>query len=480
MPRLPTRRLDHLAALTLGLLFLAVSGGFAVAQHLTFHTRARDMGIYVQILWNTAQGRPFLSSLLEDNANHLAEHVAPALWPLVPLAGLVPDAVPLVVLQQIVLAACGLPIWLVARGRLGCWPALALLLGFYLMPALSRISLSEFHPIVLAALPVAGGVACALLGRPRVAALLLLLALLFEEEAAPSVVGAAGFLLLGAIWGRGWKQGRSSSGRRALSALALGAAGIVYLVLVVTVVMPGFRLRLERGATPNRALEHYDLVRQEPAVLIGWLTTERGPDALAWLLLPNGGLALLAPAVLAVNLPGFLALFLQDRTGTYAGHWSAPLQPVVWLAAAVGLARLAPRRVLLGLGLALLGGGTVLAYALDSNFPGGREFEADHYYTTDLEANLRRAVDLVPPGASLAGTRRVVPHLAARRDLYQFPSSFYSAPLRPESQRLEYYVLDLTDSQSRRAVEVSESDSVLEKRPRYHVRRFGADVLLLE
>jgi Predicted membrane protein (DUF2079) len=258
-----------------------------------------------------------------------------------------------------------------------------------------------------------------------------------------------------------------------------GVVGVVYLVLVVAVVMPGFRFRLERGETPNRAMQHYDLVRQEPAVLRGWLTTERGPDALAWLLLPNGGLALLAPVVLAVNLPSFLGLFLQDRTGTYAGHWSAPLQPVVWLAAAVGLARLARRRALLGLGLALLGGGTVLAYARDSYFPGGREFEADHYYNTDLEVDLRRAVDLVPPGASLAGTRRVVPHLAARRDLYQFPFSFYSAPLRPESQRLEYYVLDLTDSPSRRAVEVSESDSVLEKRPRYHVRRFGPNVVLL-
>src|SRR6185295_7298912 len=103
VPLVLTRRLDHLAALALGLLFLAVSGGFAIAQHLTFHTRARDMGIYVQALWNAAQGRPFLSSLLQDNTNHLAEHVAPALWPLVPLAGLVPDAVPLLTLQQLFL-----------------------------------------------------------------------------------------------------------------------------------------------------------------------------------------------------------------------------------------------------------------------------------------------------------------------------------------------------------------------------------------
>jgi uncharacterized membrane protein len=182
--------------LLLGLLFFAVSGGFAVAQHLTFHTRARDMGIYVQILWNAAQGQPFRSTLLEENTNHLAEHVAPALWPLVPLAGLVPDAVPLLVIQQLFLAACGLPIYLVARRRLGRAAALLVLLGFSLMPALSRVSLSEFHPIKLAALPVAAGLALALLGRPRSGTLLLLLALLFEEETAPTVAGAGVVLIL--------------------------------------------------------------------------------------------------------------------------------------------------------------------------------------------------------------------------------------------------------------------------------------------
>jgi hypothetical protein len=129
--------------------------------------------------------------------------------------------------------------------------------------------------------------------------------------------------------------------------------------------------------------------------------------------------------------------------------------------------------------LVLLLAGTATAYLLDSSFPGGREYEADHYYATEVEADLRRAVDAVPAGASFGGTRRVVPHLAARRELYQFPFTFYNPPLRPDSQRPEYYLLDLTDSPTRRAVEPDESDSVLEKRPRYHVRRFGPSILLL-
>src|SRR5437867_203879 len=102
--------LDRPLALGIGVLFFVISTYFAVVQHLTFHTRARDMGIYVQILWNAAQGRPFTSSLLQENTNHLAEHVALSLWPMVPLAGLAPDAIPFLVLQQLFLASCGLPL----------------------------------------------------------------------------------------------------------------------------------------------------------------------------------------------------------------------------------------------------------------------------------------------------------------------------------------------------------------------------------
>jgi uncharacterized membrane protein len=479
---------DRGLPLALGLLFFVLTAGLAVARHLTFHTRARDMGIYVQILWNGAQGQPFVSTLLQDNTNHLAEHVAPALWPLVPLAGLAPDAVPLLVLQQAFLAACGLPIYLLARQRLGRWWALALLLGFYLMPAVSRVSFSEFHPIVLAALPVAAGVACALAGYPRSAALLLLLGLLFEEEAAPTVLGLGALLL---IWAGGGLPGRAgrlgSSGpetcqRRThlVTGLTLGATALVYLALVTLAIMPGFRARQagRDGEADNRVLSHFSELASEPGLLSTWLT-ERGPDALAWLALPTGGLALLGPQALLVGLPSFLVLFAQDRPGSYAGHWSGHYLPLIWLAAALGLARLARHPPAAWLGLGLLALGTAIAYPLDSYLPGGREFERDNYEYGEVEAGLRRAVDQVAPEASLIGTRRVVPHLAARRDLYQFPFSFYDPPFRPDQQRQDVVILDLTDSATRRAVEPGESDSILEKRPRYHLQRFGADVLLL-
>ncbi len=76
----------------------------AVAQHTTFHTRARDMGIYAQVPWNTGQ-RPFASTLLADNTLHLAEHVAPGPRPAgTALCARAKTRAELLVLQQLCLA----------------------------------------------------------------------------------------------------------------------------------------------------------------------------------------------------------------------------------------------------------------------------------------------------------------------------------------------------------------------------------------
>ena len=474
-------RVAGVCACLLGAIFFGVSTYLAVAQHATFHTRARDMGIYVQALWNAAQGRPLLTTLLQSNTNHLAEHVAPVLLPLAPLAGLWPDGSPLIVIQQLFLSGCGIPLYLAARRALGRGLALAILAAFYLMPAISRVSLSEFHPVVMAALPVTAGVAAVLDRRWRSGALWLAAALLYEEEVGPTVVGAAALVLAHAP--------RSSLPRsQATLGLVLGSSAALWVLLVAFVVMPGYRAPEAVRESGNRALAHYEDFLRQPGIAGSWLLQERGLDAAASLLLPDGGLALLAPAPLLVGLPGFVLLFLQDRPASYAGHWAAPLLPVVWLAAAAGLARLvrwqaafdARRFVrLTSLALGLLSLGAVVAYIFDSHFPGGREWEADKYAFSETDAQLGEATRLVPPGSSIVATRRAVPHLAARREAYTFPSSFYSAPFRFEPMRQDVYLLDLSDSFTRRALEPSESDSVLEKRPRYHVRRFGLNVLLL-
>ena len=465
-----TTNAGTVAAYSLAASYAVLITVLAVAQHATFHTRARDMGIYAQVLWNTGHGRPFASTLLADNTLHIAEHVAPVLAVLTPIYALAPDPRWLLALQQMCLAAAGLPLYFWARGRLGDLPALALQAAYYAMPAMSRVALSEFHPIVMAALPMSLGVKATLEGQLRPAVVWLLIALLFEEETAGLVIATGAYLMLR---------------HRRRAGLALAALGSAWLLTTVLLVMPSFQAgQSGRSAVGNRALGHYDTFRENPAVTLEWLGGGRGAEAASWLLAPSAGLPLLAPSVFALAVPTFAFLFIQDRESTFAGHWSAAMLPVVWFAAAAGLTRLvswagARRRTALHVATIAIIVASGVSYARFSLFPGGRGFDEDRFVWTEHEEKLARAVALVPPNARLDATRRAVPHLANRPEAYQFPSTFYSAPMRPDLGRIDVFLLDLTDSPTRRALDPTDQDTVLSKRPRMHTRVFGEHLLLL-
>ena len=63
-----------------GLVWRCIVAG--VGAHAAFSTGRFDLEIYAQVVWNTAHGQPFATTLLKTNLNHLAEHVALVLIPL--------------------------------------------------------------------------------------------------------------------------------------------------------------------------------------------------------------------------------------------------------------------------------------------------------------------------------------------------------------------------------------------------------------
>lgn len=456
----------RIAVALCGIYFL-LSGALGALQHLTFHTRARDMGIYAQILWNASQGRGLTSTLLAENTNHLAEHVAPVLWVLAPMYGVVAQPAALVVTQQLFLAASGIPVFLWSRRVLGSGAlALLVLLTYLAMPALSRIALSEFHPVVMAALPTSIAAYGVFTVRPRLSMGGAIVALLFEEEASLVVIG------LGLSWmvrsRVHWRWGA-----------ALAGLGALWLVLVTLVVMPAFQNRASREAG-NRTAAHYRDLIQNPIGRTVEYVRERGPGAVAWLLLPNAGLALLSPSSLLAAAPATAVLFFQDRDDTYGGHWAGVMIPIFAMATAAGLARLRrwgalPTR--LGVSaLALVSTGN---FIVNSHFPGGGDFDLDKFVLAQADRDLADAVAQVPPAARVIASRRAVPHLAHRTGVWQFPSTLYARPLRPDADRQDIIVFDLADSMTRRQLEDLNGDTVLTGRPRYHVRQYGDSILLL-
>ncbi|MCC7105567.1 MAG: DUF2079 domain-containing protein [Chloroflexi bacterium] len=410
------------------------------------------MGVYTQAVWGIGNGHPFSTTLLANNHLHLGEHLALLLLPIAPLYALVPDPRLLLLIQQLALAASGLPVYWFARQRLGHAPSLLVTAGYLLMPTLCEVALDAFYPIALTALLTGLAVAMAMTGRSRLAVLLAVLALLWEEEAAALEVGLGLFLLL----------------RRAdrLPGVTLCAASAGWLALATLVVMPGFH---DPGTTDQeaRTVGEFASLRREPGA---WLATlARPPEsctspprlgwgrfacAAEWWLYPTGGLALLSPRTLLVEVPHVAVLLLGEKD-RFRRHWAAPILPVLWLSTSAGLAALRTRRAFRPL-LVWLAVAIGVMYARDSSLPLGHDYEPADGLWSERGYDLARLVEMVPRGQPVAASRRVLAHLANRQTIVVFPPNA-AVGLGPPPERPRYYLVDLTNRDSRDAL-AGESD----------------------
>src|SRR5439155_27277999 len=178
------------------------------------------------------------------------------------------------------------------------------------------------------------------------------LGLLIEEETALVGLGLGLFLLLQGAGAR-----RSGTALLLLSAVWLGGSEIV--------ILPHYS-DPAAAAEENQAESHFIQLRSAP---IAWVATvalnrldsdalralplprqvSRPPpcpdpghcSALRWWIYPTAGLALLSPSTLVITAPPAAALLLADKPGRFRRHWAAPILPPLWLAASLGLARLA-------------------------------------------------------------------------------------------------------------------------------------------
>ena len=87
-----TRRFLAIAAAVWALLSV-----LSLLRHYTFHSSVYDVGIFDQVLWNTAHGRPFASSL--SHMSYLGDHFSPSLALLAPIEWL-PRSLDLLFLAQ--------------------------------------------------------------------------------------------------------------------------------------------------------------------------------------------------------------------------------------------------------------------------------------------------------------------------------------------------------------------------------------------
>ncbi|HEV8099302.1 MAG TPA: DUF2079 domain-containing protein, partial [Gaiellaceae bacterium] len=288
---------------------------------------------------------------------------------------------------------------------------------YLVYPPTQWLTLNEFHPVALA---------CPLLlfaiwfldeGRLVPFGLCAAVAATTKEEIALVVAGLG-------LW-------YALAHRSRLTGAAIAVAGVLVALIAIEVVIPHFNRAgtssfftrySEVGSTPG-GIVHTALTH--PAKILSTAFTGRGLGYVARLVLPLGGLVVLAPLMLLAALPE-LAVNLLSAATTQTSirfHYTAGLIPVLIAATVFGAKRVGSRVPVASLVVVLcivsnylLGPVPVWRY-----FPGGEQTQAHAAEVTEHDRIAAQALRLIPAHAVVSATNSLGAHLSARRRVLSFP-----------------------------------------------------------
>ena len=419
----------HVPPLALFVVLLAVAHGalfswLLLRQHHNYLSNAYDLGFFDQILLNTSRGDWFEQTFVEYH--FFGQHFEPVLLVYAGLYRLGLGLEVLFISQSVISSAAALPLFVGTRRLLGSDAAAALVsTGYLLSSHLHEAMLFDFHPEVMGPFAVFTAFALMVYQRPGASALAIGALFLLKEDAALVAIGIA--LVL---WLRHFRR----------AALLLAGGTVLYLALVPGVVMTALRgggagdLQ-ERyqylGATPAEML--LAPVRR-PGVVLGHLVDRPRPEALARLLISQGGLPLASPVLLG-SLPSTLANVMADHPpqARLSLHYSIYPLALTTVSAVFGMSVVLDRlgggsgsparrkvAVIAPLGPALLfmvaQAGGFLAWS-----PLGLGIDLSRYRPDPHARNVTAVLATVPADAAVSAQGGMVSHLSRRQAVFEFP-----------------------------------------------------------
>ena len=475
------------------LLYIWTFTSLAFALHAGMRTHKADLGQMDQAIWNTSQGR-FVEEVKDDFVStRLTDHVEPIFALISPVFWLWDDVRALLLLQVIAVALGAIPLYflalekldqlLPAQQRAQIWHneplqqmtrplALAVALAWLLSPQLQSAVLTELHAIPFAAPLIVWAFWAAEKGRWRQFFVAALLVAAVKEEAALLAAGLGIWGATNAIRNTQYAIRLRIANRQ--SPVAILFLSLLWFYLATFVIVPAHAAPVY-GAAESAYFQRFGALGNTPVDiaksfftqpgLVWQIASEPARAAYLWQLLAGFGLfALLAPEILLLSLPVFLANLLSAYPAQYYGefHYSAPIVPYFAVAGVYGLARLwrwlgrrttgesanfqhlpaasaglmalvsfftnsrSSLRPLLAWGLTLwLLIWTGIGYAEAGRGPGGGRY--DPTPVTAHHRLLSRFTDQIPTDAAVTATAAVHPYLSHRRYIYQFPFGLEAA-----------------------------------------------------
>jgi uncharacterized membrane protein len=405
-------------------LYIVTFAWLALLRHASFDSEGFDLGVYDQVVWNTLHGRPFFYTSTGRPLLHLSNHASLILVLVAPFYLVYSGPQTLLILQAAAVGLGGLPLFWLAREKLGsAFAGLSVLGAYLLFPPLQVALLSDFHPPVLAVCFL--NYAFYFLEKRRALLCLLcaILAMLCKEQI-PLVVVTLGMYAL--LVRRAWRLGT-----------VLVAIGMIWFLVVMYVVIPAFSV-----TGSHIFLDYYAWLGDTPLEIVVNTLTQPDkvitalwqPDRLAYLrdlLVPWAGLPIIGLPALLIGLPAFGINLLSDNPAMHdatRGHYSADVAP--WLAwgALFGLYYLAQvvRRWWPRGQRVVMWGASVLLLALACAWHTWHGYaplalDAPHWQIDAHDRLAQRFLEQIPPDAPIAAQGDLYPHVSERVIAYHLP-----------------------------------------------------------
>lgn len=414
-------------------LFTVLYGLISFPNHLLFRTYALDLGLYTHALWHYANGNVHDSSLFMEHAQPvLADHFdlyLPLLSPLVYVFGT--WTLLLVQWASMLLGAWGVRRLLLVMGMPQGIALLGMVLFLAFFGMFAAVSF-DYHSNVVATM-VLPWFLIALWRQQHLRAVILFVLMLIAKENLGIWLGIAVLVLA--------TMPELSRPTRRLS-LALGLIGISWSMLVIGVLMPALSnsqdyAHFDYGILGRSLPDIPGAFLERPGTILSALFIDhRGlPNGTAiklefwWMMLLAGGWAfLLSPRWGLMALPLLAQKMLHDEPGKWSvvAQYGVEFAPLIAIAAAVTLSRfpqcarswLATGALVASFGCLVRFMDNTVAYQDRSRI---RFYQKEHYTKPYNFKETYKALERIPPDAIVSAQSPLVPHLALREAIHQYP-----------------------------------------------------------
>lgn len=412
-----------------------------VRIHHSLGTSSYDFGLYDQGIWLLSRGHtPFVTLM---GRNLFGDHSSFILLFVVPLYWIFSSTATLLVVQSIVIAFGGIPIYLYASRRLASEAMGAAMVAVYLLhPALSWTNLENYHPDSFLPLLIGFALYAALERKWRLFAVAVILAMLVKEDVALMMLPIGVWVAIH----RDIKRG-----------LVVALGSVVTMCILMFVVMKHFTGVTFRNSWRIPFGGIGGLLRttvRRPWKLVSYLASDGRPFYVWQMLAPVGFVFIVAPEIvltatlaLGVNV---LSTFWYQYHIEY--HYSIIAVPAIVIGTAFAISKV-PKQARATLVALVLASSVITAY-LWAPLPGGRTEITQWHTDHPSVAAAHELFALIPPTAVISAYHPLTAQLARRKEIYAFPNPFvrslygpdvFAAGDRlPQADSVEYVMLPTT------------------------------------